>query len=52
MADAPDDNEPNVLLEEITLHLDFDDLGKEFYKLLTITPVIKPIDFNNLDKPL
>lgn len=34
-------------LEEITLKLDYDDLGKEFYKSLTATSGIKLIDFKN-----
>jgi type I restriction enzyme R subunit len=33
------------LLEEITLKLDYDDLGREFYKTLTATSGIKLIDF-------
>ena len=36
-------------LEELTLKLDFDDLGKEFYKSLTATSGIKLIDFENFD---
>ncbi|HXI01444.1 MAG TPA: type I restriction endonuclease [Sphingobacteriaceae bacterium] len=36
-------------LEEITLKLDYDDLGREFYKALTATSGIKLIDFNNLE---
>ncbi|MBN8786206.1 MAG: type I restriction endonuclease subunit R [Terrimonas sp.] len=34
-------------LEEITLKLDYDDLGKEFYKALTATSGIKLLDFKN-----
>lgn len=34
-------------LEEISLKLDYDDLGKEFYKALTATSGIKLIDFKN-----
>lgn len=34
-------------LEEITLKLDFDDLGKEFYKSITATSGVKLIDFEN-----
>jgi type I restriction enzyme, R subunit len=34
-------------LEEITLKLDYDDLGREFYKALTATSGIKLIDFKN-----
>ena len=39
------DNELNRLLEEITLQLDYDDLGRDFYKSLTATSGIKLIDF-------
>lgn len=35
------------LLDELTLKLDFDDLGREFYKSLTATSGIKLIDFEN-----
>ncbi len=34
-------------LEEITLKLDYDDLGREFYKTLTATSGIKLLDFKN-----
>ena len=34
-------------LQEITLKLDYDDLGREFYKALTATSGIKLIDFKN-----
>lgn len=34
-------------LEEITLKLDYDDLGREFYKALTATSGIKLIDYKN-----
>ncbi|MEO6135602.1 MAG: type I restriction endonuclease, partial [Ginsengibacter sp.] len=34
-------------LEEIILKLDYDDLGREFYKALTATSGIKLIDFKN-----
>jgi type I restriction enzyme, R subunit len=34
-------------LEEISLKLDYDDLGREFYKALTATSGIKLIDFKN-----
>lgn len=37
------------LLEELTLKLDYDDLGREFYKALTATSGIKLIDFNNFN---
>lgn len=36
-------------LEEITLKLDYDDLGKEFYNALTATSGIKLIDFKNFE---
>ncbi len=39
------DNEFNRLLDEITLQLDYDDLGRDFYKSLTATSGIKLIDF-------
>ena len=41
------DNELNRLLDEITLQLDYDDLGRDFYKSLTATSGIKLIDFAN-----
>jgi type I restriction enzyme, R subunit len=34
-------------LEEISLKLDYDDLGREFYKALTATSGIKLVDFKN-----
>jgi type I restriction enzyme, R subunit len=34
-------------LEEITLKLDYDDLGRDFYKAITATSGIKLIDFKN-----
>ncbi|RYZ74657.1 MAG: type I restriction endonuclease subunit R [Proteobacteria bacterium] len=37
-------------LQEITLKLDYDDLGREFYKALTATSGIKLIDFKNFHK--
>ena len=37
------------LLDELTLKLDFDDLGREFYKSLTATSGIKLIDFEKFD---
>jgi len=37
------------LLDEITLKLDFDDLGRDFYKALTATSGIKLIDFNDFN---
>lgn len=36
-------------LEEIVLKLDYDDLGREFYKLLTATSGVKLIDFRDFD---
>ena len=36
-------------LQEITLKLDYDDLGREFYKALTATSGIKLIDFKNFN---
>ncbi|WP_179414830.1 type I restriction endonuclease [Mucilaginibacter sp. E4BP6] len=39
--------EINRQLDEITLKLDFEDLGKDFYKSITATSGIKLIDFNN-----
>jgi type I restriction enzyme R subunit len=41
------ENEVSRLLDEITLQLDYDDLGRDFYKSLTATSGIKLIDFNN-----
>ncbi|MGV8963350.1 MAG: type I restriction endonuclease subunit R [Candidatus Saccharimonadaceae bacterium] len=38
------------LLDELTLKLDFDDLGRNFYKNLTATSGIKLIDFENFEK--
>jgi len=37
------------LLDELALKLDFDDLGREFYKSLTATSGIKLIDFENFN---
>lgn len=42
-------NEINRLLDEMTLQLDYDDLGRDFYKALTATSGIKLIDFNNFN---
>nr|WP_315167771.1 type I restriction endonuclease [uncultured Flavobacterium sp.] len=39
------ENEIDRLLDEITLQLDYDDLGRDFYKSLTATSGIKLIDF-------
>lgn len=36
-------------LDEISLKLDFDDLGHEFYKVLTATSGIKMVDFTNFE---
>lgn len=41
------ENEVTRLLDEITLQLDYDDLGRDFYKSLSATSGIKLIDFNN-----
>lgn len=41
--------EIDTLLQEITLKLDYDDLGREFYKTLTATSGAKLIDFVNFD---
>lgn len=41
------ESEVEKLLDEITLKLDYDDLGREFYKDLTRTSGIKLIDFKN-----
>ena len=38
--------------EEITLKLDYDDLGKEFYKAVTATSGIKLIDFKKFNNNL
>lgn len=38
------------LLDEITLELDYEDLGRQFHKRLTSTSGIKLIDFQNFDK--
>lgn len=37
------------MLDEITLQLDYDDLGRDFYKSLTATSGVKLIDFNNFN---
>ncbi|RZJ90705.1 MAG: type I restriction endonuclease subunit R, partial [Chryseobacterium sp.] len=42
-------DEINKLQQEITLKLDYDDLGKEFYKNLVKTSGIKLFDFENLN---
>ncbi len=41
--------EANRVLEEISLELDFEDLGKKFYERLTATSGIKLVDFENFD---
>jgi len=41
--------EAKRVLEEISLELDFEDLGKKFYERLTATSGIKLIDFENFD---
>lgn len=38
-----------MLFNEIRLKLDYEDLGREFYKALTATSGVKLIDFNNFD---
>ena len=40
-------NEINKLLQEIALKLNYDDLGKDFYKQLTNTSGVKLIDFED-----
>jgi type I restriction enzyme R subunit len=40
-------NEIDQLITELTLKLDYDDLGREFYKALTATSGIKLLDFKN-----
>lgn len=42
-----DATEIECCLQEISLKLDYDDLGREFYKALTTTSGIKLIDFTN-----
>jgi type I restriction enzyme, R subunit len=42
-------NEVKRLLDDITLQLDYDDLGRDFYKSLTSSSGIKLIDFANLN---
>lgn len=44
-----DVHEIERLLAELTLKLDYDDLGQEFYKSLTATSGIKLIDFENFN---
>nr|WP_294899391.1 type I restriction endonuclease [uncultured Pedobacter sp.] len=44
-----DEADVSRLLDELTLKLDFDDLGREFYKSLTATSGIKLIDFENFN---
>jgi type I restriction enzyme R subunit len=44
-----DVHEIERLLAELALKLDFDDLGREFYKSLTTTSGIKLIDFENFN---
>ncbi len=44
-----EDQEIKRTLEKISLVLDNEDLGEEFYKLLTATSGIKLIDFKNFD---
>lgn len=44
-----EENEISRLLDEITLQLDYDDLGRDFYKSLTSTSGTKLIDFSNFN---
>lgn len=44
------DAELKNLLIDITLKLDYDDLGKEFYKMLTATSGVRLIDFKNFER--
>jgi type I restriction enzyme R subunit len=44
-----DDNDIKRLLEDISLALDNEDLGKEFYNMLTANSGIKLIDFNDFN---
>lgn len=44
-----DAGEAEMLYNEIRLKLDYDDLGREFYKALTATSGVKLIDFINFD---
>src|SRR5690606_27002963 len=37
------------LLDEVSLELDYEDLGKKFYTRLTTTSGLKLIDFNNFE---
>ena len=46
------DDEVNKLLEEISVSLEFDDLGRDFYQRLTSSSGIKLIDFENFEKNL
>src|SRR5690606_18848287 len=41
--------EAKRVLEEVSLELDYDDLGKKFYERLTATSGIKLIDFENFN---
>ncbi|MDO9553367.1 MAG: type I restriction endonuclease [Rhodonellum sp.] len=38
------------LLDEISLELDYEDLGKKFYERLTSNSVVKLIDFTNPER--
>lgn len=44
-----DEADVSRLLDELTLKLDFDDLGRDFYKSLTATSGIKLIDFEKFE---
>lgn len=43
------DNDIQIILKELSNVLDYEDLGREFYKKLTATSGLKLIDFNNFD---
>lgn len=43
------ENEILRVLDEVSLELDFEDLGKKFYERLTATSGIRLIDFHNFD---
>ena len=43
------DNDIQIILKELSNVLDYEDLGREFYKKLTATSGLKLIDFNDFD---
>ncbi|OGT08321.1 MAG: restriction endonuclease subunit R [Gammaproteobacteria bacterium GWE2_37_16] len=47
-----DENEVKKVYENVTLSLDNEDLGKEFFKMLTETSGVKLVDFNNFSNNL